>query len=107
MFGRKKKHQAITEAYQAQARAHLEAAGVKDVDALLSGEGIEEMVRAARSGAAYAQRDAAAAYQDAHPDAAAPTEDPLDALARVAEMHRQGLITDEQFAAEKARLLAE
>ena len=40
----------------------------------------------------------------APPAAAGP--DPIEQLKELAELHRQGVLTDEEFAAQKARLLA-
>jgi hypothetical protein len=51
---------------------------------------------------AYQQQMAAAAP----PPPAAPAEDPTMAkLKELGELHNQGILTDEEFAAEKARLL--
>ena len=38
--------------------------------------------------------------------AAPVTVDPTDQLAKLADLHRQGVLTDEEFAAQKAKLLA-
>jgi Short C-terminal domain len=42
----------------------------------------------------------------AAPAAAAPAPDPIEQLSKLGELHRQGVLTDEEFAAEKAKLLA-
>jgi len=62
----------------------------------------------------FAERDAAImadrqqAYQDqAYPQAAAPpAADPVERLKTLADLKNQGLITDEEFAMQKARILA-
>jgi hypothetical protein len=56
----------------------------------------------------YADREQAYAQQvaaTAPPPAAAPQDDLLDQLARLGELHTQGVLTDEEFAAQKAKLL--
>ena len=45
----------------------------------------------------------AAAAQPAAP--AAPPEDPMEALQKLGALHEQGILTDEEFAAEKAKVL--
>jgi hypothetical protein len=55
----------------------------------------------------YAAQDAAAA-QAAAPAAAAPAasdEDPMAQVQKLAELHKQGILTDEEFAAAKAKAL--
>ena len=37
----------------------------------------------------------------------APAVDPLDRLAKAAELHQQGVLTDEEFAEQKAKILRE
>jgi hypothetical protein len=37
---------------------------------------------------------------------AAPPPDPIEQLKQLAELHSQGVLTDEEFAAQKAKLLA-
>jgi Short C-terminal domain len=39
------------------------------------------------------------------PAAAAPADDPIEQLKQLGELHQQGILTDEEFAAQKARLL--
>ncbi|MFN8036362.1 MAG: SHOCT domain-containing protein [Acidimicrobiia bacterium] len=67
---------------------------------------------AARDANIYAQREAAyeqqAAPQYAPPPAApaAPSEsDKIEQLKQLAELHTQGVLTDEEFAAQKAKIL--
>jgi hypothetical protein len=48
----------------------------------------------------YAQQQ----YEQA-PPAAAPAEDPIAKLKELGELHAQGILTDEEFAAQKAKLL--
>jgi hypothetical protein len=55
----------------------------------------------------YAAQDAAAA-QAAAPAAAAPAasdEDPMAQVQKLAELHKQGILTDEEFSAAKAKAL--
>jgi len=58
----------------------------------------------------WGQQDAAAyqeqapAYQEPVP-AAAPAPDPIEQLKQLGELHAQGVLTDEEFAAQKAKLL--
>jgi hypothetical protein len=42
-----------------------------------------------------------------HVSAPAASDDPLDLIAQLAELHRQGALTDAEFAAGKAKLLAQ
>ena len=67
-----------------------------------------------RQGQKYAEQDQAAAdeqmaQQEATappPAAAPPEEDKFDKLTKLAELQKQGVLTDEEFAAEKAKILA-
>ncbi len=61
----------------------------------------------------FASRDAQIAsqreqayQQQAPPPPQAPAADPIEQLKALAELKAQGLLTDEEFAAQKARLLA-
>jgi hypothetical protein len=47
------------------------------------------------------------AYQEqaAAPPPAAPAEDPIEQLKKLADLHDQGILTDEEFAAQKAKIL--
>jgi putative oligomerization/nucleic acid binding protein len=59
-----------------------------------------------RQGERWAQQDAPA-YQEGmavQPQAAA-ASDPIEQLTRLGELHQQGVLTDEEFAAQKAKLL--
>jgi hypothetical protein len=65
-----------------------------------------------RQASRWAEQDAAAyqepGYQDpgyAQPPPAAPAADPVDQLKQLGELHAQGVLTDEEFAAQKAKLL--
>ena len=57
----------------------------------------------------WAQQDAPA-YPEPAPGyaepPAAPGPDPIEQLRQLGELHAQGVLTDEEFAAQKARLLA-
>jgi len=63
---------------------------------------------ASRDAQIYADREQA--YQQAAPPqappAAAPAPDPIDQLRRLGELHTQGVLTDDEFAAQKAKILA-
>jgi hypothetical protein len=63
-----------------------------------------------RQASRWAEQDAyqEPAYQDpgyAQPTPAAPAADPVDQLKQLGELHAQGVLTDEEFAAQKAKLL--
>ena len=60
--------------------------------------------RWAQQEAAYEPQPAYEPVQQAAPVAAAP--DPIEQLKQLGELHQQGVLTDEEFAAQKARLLA-
>jgi membrane protease subunit (stomatin/prohibitin family) len=54
------------------------------------------------------QQQQAAAQQAAAPPEApaeAPAEDPYAQLEKLGQLHEQGILTDEEFAAQKAKLL--
>jgi Short C-terminal domain len=57
----------------------------------------------------WAQQDAYGyGYQEPPPPppaAAAPAEDPIEQLKQLGALHQQGILTDEEFAAQKAKLL--
>ena len=57
----------------------------------------------------WAAQDAPA-YQEqapppAAPQAAAPAADPIEQLKELGQLHEQGVLTDQEFAAQKAKLL--
>jgi hypothetical protein len=65
-----------------------------------------------RQAARFADQDAATmaqreeAYQQAAPSAPAPAPpDPIGQLKDLADLHTSGVLTDEEFAAEKAKIL--
>ena len=60
---------------------------------------------ARRQDARYAEQDAQQYEQPAPPPAAPPEEDATAQLAKLAELHTQGVLTDEEFAASKAKIL--
>ena len=63
---------------------------------------------ARRQDARYAEQDAQQYEQQAPPPAApaaAPEEDAAAKLEKLAELHTQGVLTDEEFAAAKAKAL--
>jgi Short C-terminal domain len=48
------------------------------------------------------------AYEQAPPPAAAPAAaDPIEQLKELAALHNQGILTDEEFAAQKAKILGQ
>jgi hypothetical protein len=59
---------------------------------------------ARRQDAKFAEQDAQQYAQQAPPPAA-PEEDATAQLAKLAELHTQGVLTDEEFAASKAKIL--
>jgi hypothetical protein len=59
-----------------------------------------------RQGQRWAQQEAPAEYEQAPaPQAQAPAEDPIAQLKELGELHDSGVLTDEEFAAQKAKLL--
>ena len=57
----------------------------------------------------WSQQDAQAygqpAYAEPPPAAPPPAADPIEQLKELGQLHAQGILTDEEFAAQKARLL--
>ncbi len=53
----------------------------------------------------WAQQEAPAEYQQAPQAQAPPAEDPIAQLKELGELHQSGVLTDEEFAAQKAKLL--
>lgn len=54
----------------------------------------------------YASQDAAAAPQEAEMAAApAPAADPFEQIEKLSKLHEEGALTDEEFAAAKAKIL--
>ena len=53
----------------------------------------------------FAAQDAAAAQAAAPAAPAASDEDPMAQVQKLAELHKQGILTDEEFAAAKAKAL--
>lgn len=66
---------------------------------------------AGRDAQIYAEREAAYQQQAAPPPApvaaapAAPAADPIEQLQRLGDLHAQGILTDDEFAVQKAKLL--
>jgi hypothetical protein len=60
-----------------------------------------------RQAARYDEQDAQQQpqYQEAPPPAAAPQDDATAQLQDLAQLHAQGVLTDEEFAAAKAKIL--
>jgi hypothetical protein len=55
----------------------------------------------------YADREAAYQQQVAPAPAPAPAADPIAQLKDLAQLHDQGVLTDDEFAAQKAKILAQ
>ncbi len=55
--------------------------------------------------AAKEQQQAAAEVPPPVAEPAAPLEDPMEKLKQLADLHQQGILTDEEFSAEKAKVL--
>ena len=55
--------------------------------------------------AAYQQQQAAQQYEPPPPPAAEPEDDSAAQLQNLAQLHTQGVLTDEEFAAAKAKIL--
>jgi hypothetical protein len=53
----------------------------------------------------YEQQAPPEQYAAPAPVAAAPAEDPIEKLKELGQLHEQGILTDEEFAAEKAKVL--
>jgi len=54
----------------------------------------------------WSQQEAPQQYEEAPPAAPqAPAVDPIEQLKQLGELHQQGVLTDEEFAAQKAKLL--
>ena len=51
------------------------------------------------------QQDQQQQYAEPAPVAAAPAEDPIEKLKELGQLHEQGILTDEEFASEKAKVL--
>jgi hypothetical protein len=60
---------------------------------------------AANRGAGYAQGAQTVAEPPPAAPPAAPAADPIEQLERLAKLKEQGILTDEEFAAEKAKIL--
>ena len=55
--------------------------------------------------AAQEQQQPQQQYAPPPPAPAAPAEDPIEQLQKLGKLHEQGILTDEEFAAEKAKVL--
>ncbi|MSO40739.1 MAG: SHOCT domain-containing protein [Solirubrobacterales bacterium] len=60
---------------------------------------------ARRQNARWAEQEQQAAPQGPPAPAAAPAADPMAQLKELGELHQSGVLTDEEFAAQKAKLL--
>ena len=59
-----------------------------------------------RQGERWAQQDSQQYAEPAPAPAPAAAADPIAQLKELAELHQQGVLTDDEFAAQKAKLLA-
>jgi hypothetical protein len=55
--------------------------------------------------AAYTQQQAAAVEEGMEQQAAPPAEDPFEQIEKLSKLHAEGALTDEEFAAAKAKIL--
>ena len=53
----------------------------------------------------WADQDASASQPEPQAAHAEPEPDPIEQLKQLGELHQQGVLTDEEFAAQKAKLL--
>lgn len=76
---------------------------------VVSGSIREKQVEGAQAKQAAAQQQAAAAAPAAAPtaDSGAMTSEMITQLKQLAELHTQGILTDDEFATQKAKLLGE
>jgi hypothetical protein len=58
-----------------------------------------------RQGQRWAQQEQGAEYDQAAPAAAPPEDDSIAKLKELGELHASGVLTDEEFAAQKAKIL--
>lgn len=110
---RKQAYEALVEHHMAAAEQELARFGLDPslVQNANSKGGMMELIARTQAQSEQIAADGVAAYQ-ASAAAGAPAPgagdvqvDPLDELARLGELRKAGAITEEQFAAEKARLL--
>jgi hypothetical protein len=87
-------------------RPILRTAAVVGTAAAVSG-GVHhrQQQRWANQEAAEAQQYAPPPQQYAPPPQQAPVEDTTEELTKLAQLHSQGILTDEEFAAKKAQIL--
>jgi hypothetical protein len=53
----------------------------------------------------YEQQAQQPQYQEPPPPPPPPAEDPIEQLQKLGALHEQGILTDEEFAAQKAKIL--
>ena len=58
-----------------------------------------------RQASRWAEQDSQQSYDQAPPAAAAPSPDPIQQLKELGELRDKGVLTEEEFAAQKAKLL--
>lgn len=58
-----------------------------------------------RQASRWAEQDQQQSYDQAPPAAAAPSPDPIEQLKELGELRDKGVLTEEEFAAQKAKLL--
>ena len=88
------------------ARAAIVSGTATAVSNRVSRRQAERWAEQGESSPAYLGGGAPAPAPPAAAPPAAAGPDPIEQLKELAELHRQGVLTDEEFAAQKARLLA-
>ena len=87
-------------------KVHWDEIATSTDTAQLDAEALAAQLNAGLAGAAQPGSSAAPASAPlVFPAAPTPSEDPLDRLAKLAELHTAGALTDEEFAAQKQKIL--
>jgi len=64
-----------------------------------------QATRWSQQGGGYAEEPQQQQYEPAPAPPAAPAADPIEQLKQLAELKNQGILTDQEFAAQKAKIL--